>query len=291
MFTGFKGDDALKQFEERIAAWAKTQSNIRAILVVGSRARRDHPADEWADLDLQIFATDFGAYLSGTGWLAELGTVWVCIPFQLAGSEPERLVLFDGGYKVDLHFFPLSELQRMVQAQTLDDVYQRGYYTLLDQDGLAAQLPLPSCAPSPLTQPPEDVFSLNVNMFWFGALGNAKTIRRRDLWSVKGGDWRLKGHLLEMMEWHAQAMHGWAYDTWHGGKYLLEWTDPQSRRSLYDVFGHLDSRDSWRALFATMDLFRRLAREVAQRLGYAYPTALDERVTQHVEMLYGEDGA
>jgi aminoglycoside 6-adenylyltransferase len=268
--------------------WAQVQLDIRAAIVVGSQARIDHPADEWADLDLQLFATDFSPYLSSTGWLDSLGTVWVCIPYQPAESEPQRLVLFDGGYKVDFHFFPMSELLEMVQTQTLDEVYCRGYYPILDKDGLAAQMPLPS-KPSTHARPAEGDFLSCVNMFWYGALAGARAIRRRDLWFVKAGDWRLKGHLLEMMEWNAQAVHGWDYDTWYGGKYLLDWIDPQSKRSLEHVFGNFDSTDSWRALFATIDLFRRLARETAQILEYAYPGVLDERVTRYVEMLYRGD--
>jgi hypothetical protein len=38
-----------------------------------------------------------------------------------------------------------------------------------------------------------------------------------------------------------------------------------------------------------MDLFRRLATETAARLGYAYPAALDKRVTQLVNALHAED--
>jgi predicted nucleotidyltransferase len=30
--------------------------SIRAAVVIGSRARVDHPADEWSDLDVLIFA-------------------------------------------------------------------------------------------------------------------------------------------------------------------------------------------------------------------------------------------
>ena len=44
----------MQQLENRVIAWAESQPDIRAIIVVGSRARRDSPADEWSDLDLVI---------------------------------------------------------------------------------------------------------------------------------------------------------------------------------------------------------------------------------------------
>ena len=281
--------DVMKQLEESIAGWAKTQPNLRAILVVGSKARNDHPGDQWSDLDLQVFATDFQEYLSGTDWLGYFGAVWMCLPFHPAGSEPQRLAIFAGGHKVDFHFFPLSELLRMVQMQTLDDVYLRGYYALLDKDGLAAKLPPAPGKPFPGDMPSVDSFMLCVSMFWFGALACAKMIWRGDLWSVKTGDSRLKSHLLSMLEWHARAVHGWEYDTWHSGKFLFEWTDPLSRQTLYEIFAHFDRQDSKRALFATMDLFRRLARETADRLGYTYPSSLDEQISHAIAAISSSD--
>jgi aminoglycoside 6-adenylyltransferase len=282
---------SIKQFENRVTAWAETQANIRTILVVGSRARCDHPGDVWADLDLMLFATDFAAYLARTEWLDEIGLVWVCVPQQTGAGDPELLVLFDGGYKVDFVFYPMAELERLTQASSLPNVYRRGYYTLVDKDGRAARLPAPSFQPLPSTPPMDNVFLLTVNSFWYGAVYVAKQIRRRELWVVKVRDWTTKEFLLTMLEWHARSRHGWTYDTWHDGRFLSAWSDPPIWTALHDTFGHFDAPDSWRALLATMDLFRRLATETAASLGYVYPTPLDERVTEFVRTLYAGDGS
>jgi aminoglycoside 6-adenylyltransferase len=90
----------IQQLQNRVITWAESQPNIRAILVVGPRARRDFPADEWSDLDLMVFATDFEGYLADGNWLDNIGAVWVNLPFQTGDGTPERLVLFDGGRKV-----------------------------------------------------------------------------------------------------------------------------------------------------------------------------------------------
>jgi aminoglycoside 6-adenylyltransferase len=86
----------MQHLKHRLATWIATQPNLRAILVVGSQARRDHPADEWADLDLMLFATDFREYLIRTDWLDNLAQVWVCVPQQIEAGDPELLVLFEG---------------------------------------------------------------------------------------------------------------------------------------------------------------------------------------------------
>ena len=99
----------------------------------------------------------------------------------------------------------------------------------------------------------------------------------------------MKSDLLEMIEWNARAAHGWDHDTWHNGKFLVEWTDAATWKTLHDVWGRFDAADSWRALFANMNLFRRLATEAASRLDYAYPALLDERVTRFVQKLREAD--
>jgi aminoglycoside 6-adenylyltransferase len=279
----------IQKLENRIGEWAESQSNIRAILVIGSRARRDFPADEWSDLDLAIFATDYGGYLSDGGWLDDIGAVWVNLPLEMGDDPPERIVLFDGGRKVDFVFLPAQDLQRMVESGTLDGIYDRGYYILADKDGLAAQLVPPSFSPPPHREPPEREFTLTVGFFWLGAVYVAHQIRRRNLWVVKFRDWTMKEHLLRMLEWHARAVHGWDYGTCHDGHFLSQWTDAQTWSDLQGAFGRFGAADSWQALLSTMGLFRRLATETAARLKYEYPIALDECVTQLVDMLYAED--
>ena len=41
---------------ERFVAGPHTEDGIRAAVVIGSGARTDHPADEWADLDIVIWS-------------------------------------------------------------------------------------------------------------------------------------------------------------------------------------------------------------------------------------------
>jgi hypothetical protein len=43
------------------------------------------------------------------------------------------------------------------------------------------------------------------------------------------------------------------------------------------------------SLLETMDLFRWLTTETANRLGYQYPTAIDEHITELVESFFQEN--
>lgn len=52
-----KSEDFYKNFERDFTSWAKSTDDIRAAFIVGSRARVDHPADEWADWTLFYMRT------------------------------------------------------------------------------------------------------------------------------------------------------------------------------------------------------------------------------------------
>lgn len=83
-------------------------------------------------------------------------------------------------------------------------------------------------------------------------------LARQELWLVKFRDWSTKELLLKMMEWNAQARAGWGANTWFMGKHLRAWVEDATWDALHSAFARFDSDDSWPALLATLDLFRRL---------------------------------
>jgi aminoglycoside 6-adenylyltransferase len=72
------------------------------------------------------------------------------------------------------------------------------------------------------------------------------------------------------------------------GRFLEEWADARAVAALPAIFAHYEAQDVWRALLATMELFRWLAMETAELLGYAYPSFGAERATEMVHKLFSE---
>jgi aminoglycoside 6-adenylyltransferase len=275
---------AYTQLLDRFVAWAQTQPDIRAAMILGSRARTDRPADEWSDLDLLVITTDLDRLLSQTDWLENLGTPWLTFLEPTAtGGRVERRVLFEGGLDVDFVPAPLELVQQFAAGgwpTEIAAVIRRGARFVLDKDGLAASLDMAPGEPPAAAPPTQDEFLNLVNDFWYHAVWVAKKLRRGELWTAKlCCDSYMKRLVLAMIERHAGAASGWSADTWHNGRFLEQWADPRAIDGLREAFAHYDAADVRRALFATMDLFRWLATEIAARLGYPYPATADERVT------------
>jgi aminoglycoside 6-adenylyltransferase len=84
--------------------------------------------------------------------------------------------------------------------------------------------------------------------------------------------------LLQMIEWHTQVTSDHWSPVFERGRFLEEWAPPIVMERLQATFPHYDPTEIWHARLETLDLFRTLAEETAGRLGYAYPTQLEETV-------------
>jgi aminoglycoside 6-adenylyltransferase len=276
---------------ESFVDWAQSQPEIRAAVVVGSRARTDRPADVWSDLDLIVLTENADRLINKTNWLEEMGTPWLTFVEKLAVGEGfERRVLFEGGFDVD--FVPVPcDLARQALKSGLPpedtELYRRGFRVVLDKGGWEALLheALAQADDIPTDpQPPTQAEFLNLcGDFWYHAVWTAKKLRRGELWVAKSClDSYMKHLLLQMLEWHARTKHGWDLDTWHRGRFLEKWADPRAVEDLGRAFAHYALADVTRALLATMDLFRWVAQETAEHLAYDYPSVGDGNVTAWV---------
>ena len=81
-------NSAYKQLESNLVTWMQAQPDIRAAIVIGSRAREDHPADEWSDLDIILFTTNPTGYASHQDWLEQIDEVWLAVLNRTGRGDP-----------------------------------------------------------------------------------------------------------------------------------------------------------------------------------------------------------
>jgi aminoglycoside 6-adenylyltransferase len=290
-------DRLYEQLVERFVRWAETCSDIRAAAIIGSRARVDHAADEWADLDIMVVTRDPKRYTSKSDWIESIGNPLLTFVEPLPiGGEMERRILFEGMLDVDFAIFPEERYRGMQQllqgvippeiAAQASNIFGRGMRVILDKDGMLAQLQtLISSIATPTARPPSQHDFLEVvNNFLYNAVWTAKHLRRGELWwTAMCLDCRMHSLLLRMTEWHAHTTHGWDHDTWFHGRFLEEWAHPQALKGLRGAFAHYDEEDIKHALLAAMNLFHWMAIETAEKLSYPYLTKADEQVTKWIK--------
>jgi aminoglycoside 6-adenylyltransferase len=286
--------ESYEQLIRRFSEWARDREDVRAVFVIGSRARVDHPADEWADLDLVVVTSNPEFYVSTTDWLSSLGKPLLTLiePTATAG-EKERRVLFEGMLDVDFAIFPYEKAMRLLQASgnqeslvQLSNALGRGMRILLDKDQALTKLQnLFRSAERPAARKPTELeFQDVVSDFLYHAVFTAKHLRRGELWwTLMCLDCRLQDLMRTMIEWHTLAVSDWNRDVWFRGRFLEEWAEPRVMNELRRAFAHYDREDIKQALMASLALFRGMARETAQRFGYRYPTEADGKIAEWIE--------
>jgi aminoglycoside 6-adenylyltransferase len=256
--------------EERFCQWAESNEDVRAAVVIGSRARTDHPADEWSDLDVLVFADHHERYEQSGEWAERFAPVWVMRSGRTVMNDPEWLVLYAGGFRADFVIHPatlLCGLGKMMAENRLPLAVTRGVRVLIDRDSVIPPLPPPS-SPGPAQPPSAETFRAAVEGFWFDAVYAAHQLCRKEMVPFRGVDAGLKWQLVTMMEWHARSTRGWATDTWHAGRFLDEWADPRCSARLKNCFAPWDLEKTWQAFGELTDLYRDMAIDTARLLGF-----------------------
>jgi aminoglycoside 6-adenylyltransferase len=291
-------DEKALAYEEllgKFVKWVQKEDNIRAVFIIGSRARTDHSADEWSDLDVCIIANDPEPYLATTEWLKNTGNYWITfIETTATGGGLERRVLFEGGLDIDFVLIRFADFQQLIGLETLPpeytDIIGRGMRVVIDKNNIFARFQGAKIEPLKHSPPAEPEFLNVVSDFWYHAVWTTKKLRRGELWCAKGCcDAYMKDLLLLIMEWHAQAMRGKGADTWMRGRFLEEWADCRAVEKLPKIFARYNKEEIGQAMLATMELFRWLAIETAQKWGYTYPASGDKAATELVEDLLAGD--
>jgi aminoglycoside 6-adenylyltransferase len=267
---------------QAIIAWANDDIRIRAAILTGSLARNDGLADELSDIDVELIANDPGSLMSDPHWIREIAQLVTELPLNSSHEQrwPTRLAIYSDGTKVDYTLASPQRLNEMASQQKLDPLYERGYRVLLDKAHLTSNLPAPVGSIGISQLPSNDVFRASVEEFWFEATHVPKYLLRGELWLVKQRDHMMKTLLLRMLEWHAITTVPRPVEVWHIGTRMRQWVDQQTWDEIQHTFGRFDAWDAKRAFDATVALYSRLGKEVADAAGLEYPYTVEDSVVR-----------
>ncbi len=270
---------------EHLIHWAKEEEAVRALILYSSRTCPGAPVDRFSDYDVLVIVNDIHPYHEDDSWLQAFGPVLVVYRNPI---EPEHgfdsfsfITHYQDGTKIDYGVMPVDFLQWAVQAPELPPNLDDGYRVLLDKDGLAAGLKPPTYTAYIPKPPTEKQYLALIEEFFNDALYVAKNICRDNLFAVKLSlDYIMKYQCLrKLLEWRMEIERGWSARPGSCGKGLKQRTVPEIWAALESTYVGAGTEENWEALFKTIDLFRRIAVEVGEKLGYAYPYEQDRGVT------------
>jgi aminoglycoside 6-adenylyltransferase len=273
---------------DRLVQWAEKHESIRAMLLYSSRANPNAPVDMFSDYDVLLAVTGVRPFHEDDRWLEEFGKVLVVLrnPIDFEhGFECFGFVThYEEGVKIDYGFYPVEFLTWAAKEPRLPDDLDNGYVVLLDKDHLTDGLKPPSYAAYLPAPPTEQEYRAVIEEFLNDSLYVAKNLWRDNLFQMKYClDYIMKFQCLrKMLEWQVEVDRNWSIRLGAYGKGLKKHSQPDIWAELESTYVGAGTEENWDALFKTAGLFRRVATDVAEALGYEYPHDLDENVMSHL---------
>ena len=261
------------------------------MLLYSSRANPQAPIDVFSDYDILLGVRDVHRYYEDDGWLEDFGKVLVVFRNPIGQEQGFEcfgfITHYQEGIKVDYSFYPVEYLTWAVQQPRLPDDLDNGYIVLLDKDQLTEGLKPPTYAAYLPSPPAEHEYRAIIDEFFNDSIYVAKHIWRDNLFSVKLSlDQIMKfGCLRQMLEWRMGIENGWSVKPGAYGKGLKGRVEPGIWAELEATYVGAGTNENWETLFRTIDLFRKVAREVGDRLGYGYPGEMDLQVVAYLESI------
>jgi aminoglycoside 6-adenylyltransferase len=248
----------------------------------------DETVDALSDYDVILAVAGADSFVQDDAWQFAYGQPAVrwSDEAEVYGARTYfRGVVYDDAVKIDYTVWPVELLERVAAEERLPDMLDVGYRVLLDKDGATSGWSPPTYRAHIPARPTEQEYRELVEEFWWGATYVAKALRREEIVFAKFVlDYDMKfGVLRRFLEWRIEIEHGWSVRPGAYGRGLERWLPPDLRSELELTYVGAEIDENWAALFRTTELFRRVAREVGESLGYSYPQDVDDQITAQLQ--------
>jgi aminoglycoside 6-adenylyltransferase len=279
-----------KDVVDKLVALGTGHPLIRAMILTSSRTRPDGPVDELSDYDLILAVSDVIPFAFDATWISDYGR-----PMVRWGDQGQmhslttyfRGVVYQNYVKIDYSIWPVELLGRIAASASLPDQLDVGYRVLLDKDQRTVGWKPPSYQAHIPARPTEAEYHALIEEFWWSTTYVAKSLWRDDLVFAKwilDQDLKLET-LRRMLEWRIEIDHNWSVKPGIYGRGLKQLLPANTWSQFASTYVSLDVEETWAALDRVIALFRQIAAEVGNALGYPYPQQVDDQVSAYLEAI------
>lgn len=278
---------------DELAQWAEDREDVRLLILTSTRAIPGGYVDAYSDYDVIVVVNAVKPMVEDTTWQEHFGDVLISYwdPLNVdprSGAESvSNITNYVNGLKIDFSLWSPQHYIDVTTGPEPDEELDAGYHVVLDKDGLTTHLPEPTFTAYIPQRPDEATYLRLITDFLIGVPYVAKGLIRDQLLPTK---WVLDfdmrfNYLVPMLEWRVECDHDWTLKSGNLGKGLKAHLPDDVWTTMEQTFTGAEPEGNWDALFAMIALFDRVAREVADLLGFAYPADLVIGVTEHARRM------
>jgi len=272
-----------KEMMELILHVAVPNERIRAVYMNGSRTNPNVAKDKYRDYDIVYVVTETAWFLDNKDWISIFGEPAII-------QEPDKnsiadgedldisrsygwLMLFKDGNRIDLHI------------ETVCDNYgeDKLTMTLLDKDNILPQIPPPSDIDYHVKKPTEAQYASATNNFWWCLQNVAKGIARDELTYAMNMYMRVVHEKLEsMVAWYIGIDTHFSVSVGMWGKHFKKYLPHDLYEMYVKTYSDADYEHLLNAIFAACALFKLIAPDVGNQLGYTYHIHEEENMMEYL---------
>jgi aminoglycoside 6-adenylyltransferase len=265
---------------------ARDDERVRAVLLNGSRADPNAERDIFQDFDVVYLVSEVGSIRRERTWVDRFGGRLIMqTPEDMQTPPPVNdgrfsyLMLLADGNRIDLTLFPVAGFD-LLPRDSLSVL-------LLDKDDVVGFLPEPSDRDYLPRPPDEKAFSDSCNEFWWVSTYVAKGLWREEVvYAKRMLDQILREELMRMLDWHIGFKTDFSRGSGSYGRHLEKELEPELWSLVRQTYADGSCEATWRSLGVMCDLFRRVAKAIAGRCGFAYPEKEDQRVSAYLDHVH-----
>lgn len=275
-----------KEMFDLILGIAKKDERIRAVYMNGSRTNPNAPKDIFQDYDIVYVVTETAPFIDDKKWINSFGEL-------LMIQEPDKndqsigmqmdfhssygfLMLFTDGTRIDLH---IETKENMLVGYVSDKLTE----PLLDKDNCLPPISAATDIDYQVKKPTKSEYDSCCNNFWWCLQNVAKGIWRDELpYAKQMFEEPIRATLNRMISWWIGIHHEFQISTGKMGKYFKTYL-PESYWKMYEkTYSDGNYDNIWNTIFITCELFRSLAKDVAEHFSFSYPVADDTNMTKYL---------
>lgn len=267
-----------------ILSVAEADENIRGVMLMGSRANSDCPADVYQDFDIVYFVREVAPYWDNMSWIEN------CFGRPALVQKPESMSLIppdgDGSYVYLMLFHDGNRIDLQITADPYIDDGEPAKI-LLDKDHNLPEIRIHKDFWY-VRKPDQKRFSDCCNEFHWCLNNVAKGIARQELsYAMNQHNRYVRDMLMLMLEWYIGAEHDFSISAGKNGKYFRRLLPKNLYERFTQTYSDADYGHMWDAAFEMLYLFGDAARHVAERLAFIYDEAEEQGIENYMRQVRG----
>ena len=247
---------------------------VEAIALSESRTNPQASKDEFQDYDVVYIVENLNDLLSDLSWLDQFG-MRLIEQHNVLGHRRLYLMLFEDENRIDLTLCPKEYIQEWVDSEA-------NFEVIKDDKGLFEAYQ-PNSKRYWTCPPTEEEFAASCNEFWWVSAYVVKAIRRNQLIYATDHLYGIcQQELLKVLAWQLASDKG-AVNIGKNYKYLFHYLPTEKEKEFSALLNLSSIEKVSQSLFATMNVFDREAKSLAQEMGFAYDQEVAEKMMRYAK--------